>query len=176
MSEIKIIEVSEDSILELQELGVQTFCETFADLNSAENMNKYLEANLNLDKLKAELQDPGSKFYFALVDGQKAGYLKINFGQSQSELKDQDSMEIERIYVLRNHLGKKIGQALFEKAVSYAKDRGYAYIWLGVWEENRRAIEFYRKNGFVEFDKHIFILGDDVQTDIMMRLDLAKQS
>ncbi len=173
MAEIEIIEVTEQSIFELRELGVQTFSETFADLNSAENMNKYLEENLNIDKLRTELQDPESKFYFALVDGEKAGYLKINFGQSQTELKDPDSMEIERIYVLKKFLGRKVGQALFDKAVSYAKERGFTFLWLGVWEENKRAIEFYRKNGFVEFDKHIFILGDDAQTDIMMKLALS---
>jgi ribosomal protein S18 acetylase RimI-like enzyme len=43
------------------------------------------------------------------------------------------------------------------------------YVWLGVWEENSRAINFYKKNGFIEFDKHIFKLGDAEQTDIMMR-------
>lgn len=55
-----------------------------------------------------------------------------------------------------------------------AKDIKADYVWLGVWEENPRAISFYRKNSFVEFDKHIFVLGDDEQTDILMKLELTK--
>ncbi|MFC3157622.1 GNAT family N-acetyltransferase [Chryseobacterium arachidis] len=43
------------------------------------------------------------------------------------------------------------------------------YLWLGVWEENLRAVNFYKKNGFIEFDKHIFRLGNDEQTDLMMQ-------
>jgi len=81
-------------------------------------------------------------------------------------------MEIERIYVLKDFHGKNIGQLLFEKAIELATQKNANYIWLGVWEENPRAINFYKKNGFVEFDKHIFVLGDDEQTDIMMRLEL----
>jgi diamine N-acetyltransferase len=173
MAEIEVIEISEENIFELQELSVQTFRETFADLNSAENMDKYLAENLNIDKLTTELRDPEARFYFAVIDGHKAGYLKINIGQSQTELKDPESIEIERIYVLRKFLGKKVGQALFEKAVSFAKQAGYVNLWLGVWEENKRAIAFYTKNGFVEFDKHIFRLGDDEQTDIMMKVELS---
>lgn len=63
---------------------------------------------------------------------------------------------------------------MYEKAISIALQKNAEYIWLGVWEENPRAIRFYEKNGFLEFDKHIFKLGDDEQTDIMMKLELMK--
>ena len=66
----------------------------------------------------------------------------------------------------------KVGQILFEKAVKVANERKANYVWLGVWEENKRAINFYEKNGFVVFGKHDFKLGDDVQTDLMMKLNL----
>ena len=62
---------------------------------------------------------------------------------------------------------------LYEKAIEIANQRNADYVWLGVWEENPRAISFYLKNGFVAFDKHIFKLGDDEQTDIMMKLLLS---
>jgi ribosomal protein S18 acetylase RimI-like enzyme len=74
--------------------------------------------------------------------------------------------------VLKNYHGKQIGQMLYDQAIQAAREKNADYIWLGVWEENPRAISFYRKNGFVEFDKHIFKLGDDEQTDIMMKLKL----
>ena len=98
--------------------------------------------------------------------------MKFNFGDSQTELKDNKSLEIERIYVSKEFHGKSVGQLLYDKAIEVAKQKNADYVWLGVWEENQRAISFYKKNGFVEFDKHIFKLGNDEQIDIMMKLNL----
>ena len=136
-------------------------------------MTKYLEEGFSLEKLTSEVADPNSEFYFALIENNVIGYLKLNFGASQTELKDDKALEIERIYVLKEFHGKKVGQFLYDKAIQIAKQANAAYVWLGVWEENPRAISFYKKNGFVEFDKHIFVLGDDEQTDIMMKLQLV---
>ena len=88
---------------------------------------------------------------------------------AQTELKDEISLEIERIYVKKAHQGKKVGQVLFERALETARLQNKTYLWLGVWEENLKAIRFYEKNGFVAFDKHIFKFGEDEQTDIMMK-------
>lgn len=135
-------------------------------------MNKYLEEGFSVEKLTAELNNKDSEFYFASLGSNVIGYLKLNFGQSQTELKDDKALEIERIYVLKEFHGKNAGQLLYDKAIQIARQKNADYVWLGVWEENPRAIGFYRKNGFVEFDKHIFKLGNDEQTDIMMKLQL----
>lgn len=173
MDDIEITKVKLADIDDLQVIGRQTFFETFADHNTADDMQKYLDNNLSIDKLKNELADKNSEFYFATLDDKVIGYLKINFGQAQTELKDKSSLEIERIYVLKDFHGKKVGQVLYDKAIDIAKQTKADYVWLGVWEKNPRAINFYKKNGFVEFDKHIFKLGDDEQTDIMMRLKIS---
>lgn len=157
----------------LQSIGRQTFTETFAVFNSSENLAQYLEQSFAIDKLTEELANTGSAFYFAEENGQVVGYLKINVGLAQTELKDEDTLEIERIYVLQQYHGKKVGQLLYEKAVQIALKMKKQYVWLGVWEENKRALQFYRKNGFVEFDKHIFRLGEEEQTDFMMKLELT---
>ncbi|WCL81513.1 GNAT family N-acetyltransferase [Saprospira sp. CCB-QB6] len=174
MEKIEIKRVTLDNVTQLQEIGRQTFCETFSVGNTKENMTKYLNEGFSVAKLITELNNELSEFYFAVFDDKVIGYLKLNFGNSQTELQDNSSLEIERIYVLQHFHGKKVGQLLYEKAMQVAKDRKVSYLWLGVWEENSRAIRFYQKNGFVEFDKHIFRLGDDEQTDIMMRLELKK--
>ncbi len=174
MDEIEIKKIGVPDIEQLQVIGRQTFFETFADGNTEENMQKYLEEGFTVDKLTSELTNPNSEFYFALFDNKVIGYLKINFGQAQTELKDKKALEIERIYVLKEFHGKKVGQILYDTAFKIAKQTGANYLWLGVWEENPRAINFYKKNGFVEFDKHIFKLGNDEQTDIMMKLQLDK--
>lgn len=172
MKDINIRSVSPGNIDELQKIGRQTFSETFSAVNTEENMNKYLDEGFSVEKLKAELRNPDSGFYFAELEGNVIGYLKLNFGQSQTELKDDKALEIERIYVLAEYHGRKVGQLLYGKAIEIAREKNATYVWLGVWDQNSRAIAFYRKNGFVEFDKHIFRLGDDEQTDIMMKLEL----
>lgn len=169
---IKIRRINTNDITELQKIGKQTFFETFASQNSEENMVEYLEKGFSIEKIKVELEDKNAEFYFAELNEEAIGYLKVNFGQSQTEIKDENALEIERIYVLKEFYGKKIGQILFEKALELAKNKKVDYVWLGVWEENQRAIRFYEKNGFVAFDKHIFKLGNDEQTDIMMKLKL----
>lgn len=172
MDTIAIKKVTLNDIEELQEIGRQTFFETFSAGNTEENMRKYLDEGFSVEKLTAELNDPNSEFYFATLDSKVIGYLKLNFGHSQTELQDGKAVEIERIYVLREFHGMKVGQMLYEKAMQIASQKIADYVWLGVWEENPRAIRFYQKNGFVEFDKHVFKLGEDEQTDIMMKLQL----
>ena len=171
---IQIKKISLNEIDQLQKIGRQTFYETFAEVNSEENIKNYLENGFSTEKLTTELTDNNSEFYFATLNDEVIGYLKINFGLSQTELKDDKALEIERIYVSKEFHGKKVGQLLYDKAIEIAKQKNSDYVWLGVWEENLRALSFYRKNGFVEFDKHLFKLGDDEQTDLMMKLKLSK--
>ena len=172
MTEIEIKKVTLSDIDQLQKIGRQTFYETFATGNTEENMTKYSDERFSAEKLTTELNDNNAEFYFATLNDNVIGYLKLNFGQSQTELQDEKALEIERIYVLKDFHGKNVGQLLYDKAIEVAKEKKSAYVWLGVWEENPRAINFYKKNGFVEFDKHIFKLGNDEQTDIMMKLKL----
>lgn len=167
LSKVHLFEVRE-----LQRISKQTFFETFAASNSNEDMEQYLRENFSSEKLAAELVEKESEFYFAKSGYDIIGYLKVNFGQAQTEVKDPKSLEIERIYVVKEYHGKKVGQVLFAKAIEVAKEHDFDYVWLGVWEKNDNAISFYRKNGFVEFAKHIFKLGDDEQTDLMMQLKL----
>ena len=172
MQNISIIKAKLHDIEKLQKIGRQTFFETFSESNSEENMQKYLDEGFSIEKLTTELTDSNAEFYFAILDEEVIGYLKLNFGDSQTELKDNKALEIERIYVSKEFHGKSVGQLLYDKAIEVAKQKNANYVWLGVWEENPRAISFYKKNGFVEFDKHIFKLGNDEQIDIMMKLNL----
>jgi ribosomal protein S18 acetylase RimI-like enzyme len=170
MALFSIKKVNKTEVEQLQSLSRQTFAETFSDSNSKENMNKYLTENLSIEKLSEELNNENAHFFF-IKDGERnIGYLKLNMGPSQTELKDKTAIEIERIYVIQEYQGKKVGQQLYEKAIQVAKEKKAQYVWLGVWEENHKAIQFYNKNGFQVFDKHVFVLGDEKQTDLMMRL------
>lgn len=169
---MNIRKITVNDLNELIKIGKQTFTETYSFDNTQENMAEYLENGFSTEKLKAELNDQNSEFYFAELNHQIVGYLKINLGPSQTEIKDFQALEIERIYVLKEFHGKKVGQLLYDKAIEIAQDKNAEYVWLGVWKKNPRAIRFYEKNGFIAFDTHSFQLGNEEQTDIMMKLKL----
>ncbi|WP_281234071.1 GNAT family N-acetyltransferase [Flavobacterium gelatinilyticum] len=169
MNNLKIRKASVSDVIKLQAIGRQTFSETFSDANSEENMKKYLEESFAAAKLTSELNNPSSHFYLAELDDQVLGYLKLNTGDAQTEKEDSNALEIERIYVAKEFHGKKVAQALYAQALQTAQEAKAAYMWLGVWEKNFRAVRFYTKNGFVQFDTHIFRLGGDEQTDLMMK-------
>ena len=159
---------------QLQSISRTTFHETFAADNSEADMAHYLEHNLSASRLAQELVNPESRFYFAEDDdGNALGYLKTNTGAAQSEPQDPQALEIERIYVLSAHHGQGVGTALYRQARHDAEQQGAPYLWLGVWEHNRSALQFYQKHGFTAFASHTFTLGSDAQTDILMKLDLV---
>ncbi|CAM4093278.1 Ribosomal protein S18 acetylase RimI [Pedobacter westerhofensis] len=169
MENLNIVRVTSSDIEQLQKISRDTFIEAFAELNSEENMRQYLESSFSEDRLNREVGNQSSQFYFALLNAEVVGYLKLNTGEAQTDLKDASGLEIERIYILKAYYGQSVGQALYEWAVKIAIEFNAEYLWLGVWEHNERAIRFYTRNGFEEFDKHVFYLGDDEQTDIMMK-------
>ena len=150
-----------DDIIELRNFSHKTYFETFAAMNTPENMAAYLHKAFNLEKLHAELLNEASSFYFLYSDNALAGYLKLNEAQAQTEFQDAASLEIERIYVDKRFQGKGFGQHLIDYAIQMAGRKHKEYVWLGVWEQNEKAIRFYKKNGFYKIGSHSFFMGDD---------------
>ena len=169
---MNLIQVTPGDLKALQQLASETFVDTYAALNTPENMERYLAEKFNDDQLLKELQDPDSYFYFVSDDDDILGYLKLNTGASQTEPQDHRAVELERIYIRKAHQGRQIGVVLFEKAVEVARQLNAPYLWLGVWEENPKAYRFYQRMGLIPFDSHVFKLGDDEQTDILMKMEL----
>ena len=156
----------------LRELCIRTFYETFAHLNTVEDMQAYLDEAFEINKLRGELNNPDSDFFFLYFNDTLAGYLKLNEAPSQTDINDSSALEIERIYVASEFQGEGLGRYLMEQAIAIATERKKKYAWLGVWEKNEKAICFYMKNGFYEIGTHTFVMGEDVQTDYVMRKDL----
>lgn len=154
----------------LRDISISTFRETFAHLNSEENMRKYLEECLSLTKLTEEFNTEGSEFFFAMVGEEVIGYLKINTGKAQTE-PVENALEVERIYIKKEYQGMKAGKFLLDHAFRSAQEKGLMTVWLGVWEKNTKAIGFYERHGFTRFGQHFFILGEEEQVDIMMKME-----
>jgi ribosomal protein S18 acetylase RimI-like enzyme len=176
MNKVEIRKASLSDLESIQKIASQTFRETFALVNTPENIINYLAESFNTTQLTTELTNLESFFYVATLDEKTIGYLKINFGKAQTEIIDKQALEVQRIYVLQEFHGKKVGQLFINEVLNIAKFNAVSFIWLGVWEENHRALGFYRKNGFSVFDKHVFSMGDDKQTDLLMKLEIKNQT
>lgn len=172
MNTIEIRKATVSDLETIQNISSQTFKETFAAVNTPENISNYVKESFNSEQLKTELNNANSQFYVAYSNAEAVGYLKINFGDAQTESINENALEVQRIYVLQNFHGKNIGQLLLDEVKKIAKSSGVDSVWLGVWEENHRALRFYTKNGFIVFDKHVFIMGNDEQTDLLMQFRL----
>ncbi|AZO94898.1 GNAT family N-acetyltransferase [Halocella sp. SP3-1] len=160
---------------DLRELSIRTYSETFGAMNTEANMKEYLDRAFNRDVLSEELMNGDSKFFFLYIDNKLAGYLKLNEYMAQTDINDSESIELERIYVKKEFQGSGCGSFLIEKAIDLALESRKKYIWLGVWENNAKALGFYKRNGFYQFDQHSFVMGDDEQTDYVLRKDLLFQ-
>ena len=157
----------------LRNIAFQTFDDTFRRLNDASSFNDYLDASFSRAKLEAELKDPNSMFFFLYSDDVLAGYMKINLGDAQTDVKDPAALEIERIYVTRDFQGLGLGRALVDKALEAARAAKKKTVWLGVWEKNGNAIAFYKKMGFSKTGTRDFYMGKKRQTDFIMRKNTA---
>lgn len=164
--------VAVSDLPELQSLARQVFIESFISGNSEENMNAYLDTAFSDEKLTQELENTQSQFYFVKMEGKLIGYFKINTGDAQTEIKNDQWTEIERIYVIKECQGKGIGQLMMDEILEICRKMKVSCIWLGVWEMNKGAIKFYERNGFKQFDTHVFYVGNDPQTDWMMKREL----
>ena len=169
---IEIIKVQSSDLTTLINISKQTFYDAFLHLNDPADIEAYASSAFKSDKLLAELTNPFSAFYFAMLDGLAVGYIKLNYSSAQTEFQHENAIEVERIYVLADQQGKKIGNQLLDFAIDIANKANLQYIWLGVWDKNVNAIRFYERNGFKIFDSHPFTLGTDLQTDLLMKQEL----
>ncbi len=149
-------------------LGARTFADTFAVDNKPENMSAYLATAFSPAQQSAELTDLHTTFQIAERNGVAVGYAMLRAGSELDSVTGAKPVELVRLYVARESLGSGVGASLMEACISQASQEGFETLWLGVWEHNHRAQAFYRKWKFREVGTHIFQLGDDPQTDLLM--------
>ncbi len=172
IDDLKFVRLNSGDVKKLEQISKQTYFNAFSQGNSLENMQAYLESSFSEERLLKELKESNSEFYFAKMNHKTIGYFKINFETAQTDLYDRNAMELERIYVIKEFQGKNNGQKLLNKVLGIAKKNEMDYLWLGVWEKNESAIRFYERNGFFVTGSHPFRMGDEIQTDLIMKLFL----
>ncbi|MEM8764288.1 MAG: GNAT family N-acetyltransferase [Bacteroidota bacterium] len=157
---------------QLLELARRTFVEAFEKDNNPDDFSQYLDTAFTEPKIKAQLSNPDCLFYFAFQEEDLVGYIKLNKGPAQTDVRNDTALELERIYVDDTFQGQGIGQWLVEQAIQIAQKAEMTSIWLGVWQRNTGAIRFYERLGFKKFGSHPYWIGNDKQTDWLYRLEL----
>ncbi len=160
----------------LRDVAIETYADTFSQSNSEALMAQYFEDALNRDKLLSELDNPDSYFHFIYLDQQVTGFLKINVMAAQTDIGDENGLEVERFYIRKAFLRKGLGKQLMDFAKQQAEQLGKEYLWLGVWENNHRALHFYKSMGFYQIGSHPFDMAGDIQTDLLFRKDLQSNT
>ena len=166
----------------LRRLAIDTYSDTFAHLNTPENLQAYLDSAFHPDRVAAELGDARNAFFLIEKRGSVIGYLKlVDDVDAQDDtipaiVRERPSLLIERFYVIREHQGAGVASVLMQFCVDVARTLGKSLLWLGVWEANPRAIAFYTKQGFVLGGTHVFVMGDDAQTDYWMVREIDPSS
>lgn len=162
----------EDATL-IADISHQTFYETFAAHNTKEDMDKFLNQQFTKGKLILEVGAKENTFLLAYDQEAVAGYVKLRDEKIPLSLGNLNAIEIARIYAMSNQIGKGVGSILMQSCIDIAKQRCKDFLWLGVWEKNQRAIDFYTRWGFEKFDETDFILGDDLQRDWLMKKEIG---
>lgn len=157
----------------IADISHQTFYETFASYNTKEDMEKFLTQQFTKGKLILEVGARQNIFLLAYDNDKVAGYVKIRDEKAPLSLDNRNALEIARIYAMTGMIGKGIGSSLMQACIDIAKEKKKDFLWLGVWEKNQRAIDFYEKWGFEKFDETDFLLGNDVQRDWLMKKKIS---
>lgn len=157
---------------QLIKISKTTFVNAFEKDNDPEDFKVYINIAFEKENILRQLKNSGSSFYFVFKDEQLVGYFKLNEHDAQTDIRSEEGIELERIYVLKEFQGKHIGKLMLQKVIGLASQKGKEYIWLGVWENNLDAIRFYQKYNFKKFATHPYFIGKDEQTDWLLRFDL----
>lgn len=165
---VQIRQATNADVFALAELGATTFSEAFSADNAPADMQAYLAEAFNLTVMEQELSDPKAIFFVAELSEKLVGYAKLRLEATPDYVQGDKPVELQRLYVLQAWIGHGIGANLMQHCLTKAQEDGFKTVWLGVWEQNQRALAFYRKWNFVETGKQKFVLGMDTQTDFVM--------
>ncbi|WP_306740495.1 GNAT family N-acetyltransferase, partial [Aerococcus mictus] len=164
----EIVPCLQTDLKQLKEVSIETFSDTFGYASSEEDLQNYLEKAYNIDKLQKELETPDVNFYLLKEEEEIIGYFKINIGNSQTEHIGDNCLEIERFYIRKGFKRHGYGRKMMKFIHDLTKYLNRDCIWLGVWEHNQPALNFYSKMGFKRIGQHDFYVGADRQTDYIV--------
>jgi diamine N-acetyltransferase len=174
MSEVTLRRLTLKDVPALSIIAKKTFYDSFSGTATSADMDNFLELYYNETVLAAQMEKEGINYFFAEINDMQVAY--ISFAKENpdfAETKDRDTIELKRLYVLNEYHGKEIAQKLMNLFLEYAIKENFDVAFLGVWEYNYKAQNFYTKYGFKSTTyRHDFPIGNTPQTDMYLMKEL----
>lgn len=149
-------------------ISTVTFYEAYFEQDTPVDMARYLAEAFSEEQIAEELADGKNVFFIALREGKAVGYAKLISGSTTEGVSGKNPIELKRIYLVERYWGTGIGEWLLRHCEVYGRERGHDSIWLGVWQENARGQNFYKKHGFGKVGTVTFPYGDTVGINDVM--------
>lgn len=163
--------VPEDA-MRIADLGRQTFSEFFGQVYRKSDLDAYMDTYFSSEKVRKDLENPNIDYRVAEAPVGLVGYAKMGPVSLPIDPKDLDALQLHRLYVRETRQGVGVGGILLSWAIERARERGVEELWLGVWSNNRRAIQVYENRGFVAGDTYKISVGEVQDEEVMMSLRL----
>lgn len=136
-------------------LGKQTFLESHGHSASKKDIQDYVSRTYNKTAILKEFESNNVHYHLIYSDGVIAGFSKIELHTTNKNIADTNISKFDRLNILESFQGKQLGVQLFNFNIKLSKANKQNGIWLAVWVENKKAVNFYMKQGFKivgEFD------------------------
>lgn len=157
---ISIVKADHNDAELLADIGRQTFIESHGHSASISDIEAYIGEKYNYNVFKKELEDQDNIYYKVLYNNELAGYSKIILDFSHTNISLSNVTKLERIYLLKDFYDQKLGSSLFRHNIEISKSRAQKGMWLYVWNENHRAVNFYTHKGFKIVGSHDFKISE----------------
>lgn len=154
---------------DLAAFGSQSFVDAYGSTSSRQAVALHVARTYSADLQLAELKDPESWTIVGDRDGEIVAAALIRWQQPALPIGPPGKWaEIRRFYLGRAYWRTGVSADLMVAALQSIRDGGGIAVWLQVWEHAPQAIGFYRKWGFREAGHVPFVLGTDVQRDLLL--------
>lgn len=172
---ISVREANLSDVEPMRQVAIHSYVTTFAEFNTPENMQAFLEEAYNIDQLKKEFYEPGSALLLAFNAERIIGFARLRENKEAESYLGKNTLELQRLYIDPDFQNQKVGKILMQHSLDYARAKEKEWMWLGVWERNFKAQRFYANWGFEKFSEHVFYMGDDPQIDWLLKKKLAEE-
>lgn len=167
--DVVIRRASESDAPALARVGAILFQQTYEGSIPPDEMASHLENEFGTDIQLGELRDPSISSFLVEGAGEVVGFAQIRGAPLPGDSSAVAEFELWRIYLDRSLHGRGIARRLLSELRSEAREMGATGVWLAVWEQNARAIAFYKKHGFEPVGRQEFHVGGEVHCDLVFR-------
>ncbi len=158
-----------DDVNLISVLAGVTFYEAYFETDEQKDIADYIVENYSVEQIKSELIDENSIFFIAELDGKAIGFAKLRENSIPECLEGENTIELHRIYLVERVWRNGIGRTLVEKCLYESKKKGFDSMWLGTWNVNVKAQNFYKGLGFSHAGEYQYYYADKLTTNLVFK-------